>query len=225
MTRTVRDVMTRTVVAAPESATFKEVVRLLHGYRVSALPVIGQDDRIVGVVSEGDLLLRRDPEVFDWHLLEGSHRRADRRKALGRTARELMTAPAVTIGPEATTTEAAHLMHERGLKHLPVVDAEDHVLGMVSRVDVLAAFLMGDDAIADEVEAFVALRIDRPEDVIVEVAEGVVTLRGQLEYRTQAIQLVDRVRLLDGVVGVDDETDWKVDDTVEHVSPVPWVGF
>lgn len=226
MTGTVRDVMTRTVVVAPLGATFKELVRLMHGYRVGSVPVVGTDETIVGVVSEGDLLLKRDPELLEWHLLEGPHRRADRRKALGRVARDLMSAPPITIGPDATTSEAAHLMRERGLKHLPVVDDHGKILGMVSRVDLLAAFLRSDDAVADEVTHFLAGRLQDPDAVWVEVHDGIVRIEGLVEYRTLVQRLVDRIRLMEGVVGVDAERlDWEVDDTVAPVSPVPWVGF
>ena len=226
MTGTVRDVMTRTVVVTPLGATFKELVRLMHGYRVGSVPVVDKDETIVGVVSEGDLLLKRDPELLEWHLLEGPHRRADRRKALGRVARDLMSAPPITIGPDATTSDAAHLMREKGLNHLPVVDEHRKILGMVSRVDLLAAFLRSDDAVADEVTHFLAGRLQDPDAVWVEVHDGIVRIEGLVEYRTLVQRLVDRIRLMEGVVGVDAERlDWEVDDTVAPVSPVPWVGF
>jgi CBS domain-containing protein len=226
MAGTVRDVMTRTVVAAPLGATFKELVRLMHEFRVSSIPVVGEDDTIVGVVSEGDLLLKRDPELLEWHLLEGSHRRTERRKALGRVARDLMSSPPVTIGPLQSTAEAAHQLHEKSLKHLPVVDDHGHILGMVSRVDLLASFLRSDDAIADEIAAFLAARLPDTYQVRVDVREGVVRLEGLVEHRTLAQRVMDRVRLLDGVVAIDAERlDWEVDDTVQPVSPVPWVGF
>jgi len=226
MPGTVRDVMTRTVVAAPLGTTFKELVRRMHEYRVGSIPVIGEDETIVGIVSEGDLLLKRDPELLEWHLLEGSHRRTERRKALGRVARDLMSAPPITVGPDASTSEAAHLMHDRSVRQLPVVDDHGHILGIVSRVDLLASFLRSDDAIADEVTGFLAARLPDDRAVEVQVRDGVVRLEGLVEHRTLAQRIVDRVRLLDGVVAVEAERlDWEVDDTVQPVSPVPWVGF
>jgi CBS domain-containing protein len=226
MPGTVRDVMTRTVVAAPLGTTFKDLVRRMHEYRVGSIPVIGEDETIVGIVTEGDLLLKRDPELLEWHLLEGPHRRVERRKALGRVARDLMSAPPITISPNASTTEAAHLMHERSVKQIPVVDDHGRILGIVSRVDLLAAFLRSDDAIADEVSAFVAARLAEPHAVEVSVRDGIVRLEGLVEHRTLAQRIVDRVRLFDGVVAVEaDRFDWEVDDTVQPVSPVPWVGF
>ena len=101
MMRTVADVMTRTVVVVAGSAPFKEVVRAMREYRVSALPVTDPDGLVIGVVSEADLVLREDPSVFEQHFLERRARREERRKAEASVARDLMTTPAVTIGPQA----------------------------------------------------------------------------------------------------------------------------
>jgi CBS domain-containing protein len=226
MTGLVGEVMTRTVVVAPEDAPFKELVRRMHEHRVSALPIVTEDGRLVGIVSEADLIAKRDPDLWDWHLLEGPHRRADRRKALGVVAAEVMTAPAITVGPEAPIAEAAHLLRERRLKHLPVVAPDGRLVGMISRVDVLASYLRSDAAIEEEVDAFLARAIEDPATVRTEVRDGVVRLDGLVELRTIARRLVDRLRLIDGVVAVDaDGLEWEVDDTIEPVSSVPWVGF
>ena len=98
MTRTVADVMTRTVVVVTGSAPFKEVVRAMREYRVSALPVTQTDGPIAGVVSEADLMLREDPSVLEPHFFEGHVRREERRKAEASVARDIMTTPAVTMG-------------------------------------------------------------------------------------------------------------------------------
>jgi CBS domain-containing protein len=151
MTRTVADVMTRTVVVVAGSAPFKEVVRAMREYRVSALPVTDPDGLVMGVVSEADLMLREDPSVLESHFFEGHARREERRKAEASIARDLMTTPAVTIGPQAPIAEAARLMHERAIKRLPVIDLEGRIVGVVSRVDLLAEFLRDDGDIETEV--------------------------------------------------------------------------
>jgi CBS domain-containing protein len=226
MTGTVREAMTTVVVCAPEGATFTQLVRLMHEHRVSAVPVVDDDGVIEGVVSESDLLLKRDPDAIAWHLFEGPHRRADRRKAMARVARDLMSVPPITVAPDRTAAEAAHLMHESGVKRLPVVDEAGHVLGIVSRADLLRAFLRGDEMLTEEVEAFVAQVLPEPAAVRVQVRDGIVALEGIVELRTTARRLADRIRLLDGVVGVDAERlDHEVDDTVPPVSAVPWAGF
>jgi CBS domain-containing protein len=226
MARTIRDVMTKVVVVAPVSAGYIDLVRLLHDHHVSAVPIVDGDGAILGLVSESDLLLKRDPELHEWHLFEGPHRRTERRKAEARTARDLMTAPAVTIGPDARPSDAAHLMRERGLKHLPVVDERGHVLGIVSRVDLLASFLRGDDAIADDARAVVRDEGAQADDVWVEAHDGVVRLAGRVPFRSVRERIVERVRRVEGVVAAEaDGLDHEEDDTIAPVSPVPWVGF
>ena len=140
--RTVREVMTKTVVTAPEEAPFKELVRVMREYRVSALPIVGADGSIVGVVSEADLLLKEAPDVLTPHVFEGKVHREERRKAEGKVARDLV-GPAITIGPDAPVTEAAKMMHERHVKRLPVVDELGRIAGVVCRVDLLADYLPG----------------------------------------------------------------------------------
>jgi CBS domain-containing protein len=226
MVRTVRDVMTKLVVVAPLDAGYTDLVRLMHDYRVSAVPVVGDDGAIVGVVSEADLLRKSDRELFEWHLLDGRHRRADRRKAAARSARDLMTAPAIVIGPGATTGEAAHLMRQRNLKHLPVVDRRDRVLGVVSRVDLLSVFLRGDEAVREDVLELVRLAGADASAVDVEVFDGVVRLEGSIAFRSDRDRLLDRTRSVDGVVDIEAAgLDFREDDLVQPLSPVPWVGF
>lgn len=226
MTRIVRDVMTRTVVTAPAQTPFKELVRMLREYRVSAVPVVGETGTIVGVVSEGDLLLHEDPTVLTPRFLESREHKIERHKAEGLLARDLMTTPPVTIGPDATTTEAAHEMHARHVKRLPVVDTDGTILGVISRIDLLAEYLRDDEEIHAEVEQVLRgeLLIE-PEAVRASVDEGVVRLEGRVARRTQVPVIWDRLRSLDGVVGIDERLSWEVDDTVAVVGPVPWVGL
>jgi CBS-domain-containing membrane protein len=215
MGRRVRDVMTREVVTVDEQESFKELAALMAECRVSALPVLDEGGRVVGVVSEADLLLKEEfPEgPAGGRLFQGRHR-MERAKAAGDTAVELMTAPAITIGPDATVAEAARLLHRHQIKRLPVVDPAGPLLGIVSRADLLKVFLRGDDQIAREVRQDVLLRAlwVNPDTVVVEVRDGVVTLIGQLERRSLIPIAVSLVRGLDGVVDVVDRLTFEVDD-------------
>jgi CBS domain-containing protein len=226
MTRTVADVMTRTVVVVAGSAPFKEVVRAMREYRVSALPVTDPDGLVMGVVSEADLMLREDPSVLESHFFEGHARREERRKAEASIARDLMTTPAVTIGPQAPIAGAAPLMHERAITRLPVIDLEGRIVGVVSRVDLLAEFLRDDGDIETEVIRVLAddLAIT-PGQILSFVDDGVVHLEGRVEMRSQVPTIWRAVRAVPGVVGLDERLTWELDDTVTPVSPVPWVGF
>jgi len=226
MTRTVAEVMTRTVVVVAGSAPFKEVVRAMREYHVSALPVTDPDGLVVGVVSEADLMLREDPSVLEPHFFEGHARREERRKAEATIARNLMTTPAVTIGPQAPVAEAARLMHERAIKRLPVIDLEGRIVGVVSRIDLLAEFLRDDGDIETEVARVLAEDLAiTPGQILSFVDDGVVHLEGRVEMRSQVPTIWCAVRAVPGVVGLDERLTWELDDTVTPVSPVPWVGF
>ncbi|MEO8477171.1 MAG: CBS domain-containing protein [Actinomycetota bacterium] len=224
--RTVRDAMTRTVATASEDTPFKQLVRVMREHRVSAVPVVDSDGSIVGVVSEADLLLKEAPDVREAHAFEGKGHREERRKSEGTVARDLMTHPAVTIGPEVAVTEAARMMHEHRVKRLPVVDAEGRIVGVVSRVDVLADYLRDDAEILDDVRAILRQELLLERDMVTATVEqGMVRLDGEVERRTLLPSIWDRVRAVEGVVGVDERLTWQLDDTLIPVSAVPWVGF
>ena len=217
MGRRVRDVMTREVVTVDEEASFKKIAATIAERRVSALPVLDQDGRVAGIVSEADLLLKEEfPEgPAGGRRFQGHRRRVEQAKAAGDTAAELMTTPAVTVGPDATVTEAARLLHRHGIKRVPVVDPSGPLLGIVSRADLLKVFLRSDAEIAQEVRQDVLVRAMwvNPDTVTVEVRDGVVTLTGQLERRSLVPITVSLVHGLDGVVDVVDRLTFEVDDS------------
>lgn len=222
----VRDVMTKTVVTAGEDSTFRELVGTMHEWRVSALPVVDRTGAIVGVVSEADLLLKEDPQVLTPHFIERRARRLERGKALAVVARDLMTAPAVTVEPDTPLGVAAHVMHERGVKRLFVTDVDGGVLGVVSRVDLLRAFLRGDAEIIEDVDRMLLGELRLPPDAVhAEVSEGIVVLDGCVERRTLAPDAVAHVRSVEGVIDVVDRLTWDYDDTVAAGYGAGWVGF
>ena len=140
---TVKDVMSTLPVWVSETASFREIAARLRECRVSAFPVLDAHGKVTGVVSEADLLIKEagpdEPNVV-WGLLAGIVHHAARAKAGGVTAADLMTSPAVTIGPDETVEHAARLMHDRKVKRLPVVDQAGRLVGIISRSDVLAIF-------------------------------------------------------------------------------------
>ena len=124
MNATVKDVMTTAVVVVRRGATFKEMAAALRRYRVSALPVVDADGKVIGVVSEADMPLG---------VIDG----LARRKADGLTAGDLMTHPAVTVRPGDSVEHAARLMYSLRINRLPVVDAGGGLVGVISRTDLL----------------------------------------------------------------------------------------
>ncbi|HZC51005.1 MAG TPA: CBS domain-containing protein [Mycobacterium sp.] len=209
----VGNVMTRAVIAAHEDAVFKEIVAALARNRVSALPVIDDARKVVGVVSETDLMAHM--ALMAGGVLRGHSERltATRKKAHASTAAELMSSPAVTTRPHATIVEAARVAAQAGVRHLPVVDSEGVLVGIVSRSDLLRVFLREDDEIRDEIEQYArhAMRLDSSAFTI-DVTDGVVTLAGKLERALQMGKLVNHVRGVSGVVDVHNQLTARFDD-------------
>lgn len=140
MNATVRDVMTRRVIAVASNAGFKHIVSVLRDYRVSACPVVNDRGVVIGVISEADLLTKPAAPDLPVGLIRLRWRLSAESKADATTADQLMTSPAVTISPEAPVVVAARVMQDRQLKRLPVVDEGGHLIGIISRADVLSIY-------------------------------------------------------------------------------------
>ncbi|MDX3265711.1 CBS domain-containing protein [Streptomyces sp. MI02-2A] len=201
----VDDVMTHSVVAVGRAAPFKDIVRLMEQWQVSALPVLEGEGRVVGVVSEADLLPKEEFRDTDPDRYTQRQRLSDLAKAGAMTAEELMSAPAVTVHPGSTLAQAARIMARLGIKRLPVVDGEGMLEGVVSRADLLKVFLRPDNDIADEVRRDVVdILFPAPaEPVHVMVTEGVVTITGKVPDAALIPVAVRLARALEGVVDVD----------------------
>jgi CBS domain-containing protein len=214
---TVRQVMTRTVRSVRPDTDFQEIAGLLYGEGIGAVPVLDEKGRLVGVVSEADLLLKE--EFRDGRLRHRRDRRAQE-KAGALTAAELMTTVVDTVGPDTTVPEAARVLRSRGRKWAPVADKDQQVVGIVTRSDLLRVFLRPDAELHDEIVAEVLGRIMwlEPGTVDVGVEDGIVTLAGQLESAEDAGMLVRLVNRIDGVVGVVNQLSCLV--AVPTVAPV-----
>ncbi|HTQ88152.1 MAG TPA: CBS domain-containing protein [Streptosporangiaceae bacterium] len=209
MKTAVKDVMTTRVIWVRKDATFREMAAALRQYRVSAFPVVDDDRKVIGVVSEADMLAKEaldgEPGVFSGIL----HRR-DQAKARGITAGDLMTAAVVAVRPEDTVEHAAKLMYDRGVKRLPVTDESGHLVGIISRSDVLSVFDRTDAAIGHEITQDVLLGefLVDPSALQVTVMDGIVTLAGRPETSETGHAIVRRVRHVQGVVAVRDRLDY-----------------
>ncbi|MFE3520743.1 CBS domain-containing protein [Streptomyces sp. NPDC059161] len=213
--RTVADLMTRQVVRARHDTPFKDIVKLLADNDVTAVPVVDDLDRPMGVVSEADLLRKCADQADPSGRTPIPHLEAwERAKAEGARAEELMSAPAVCARPDWTVVEAARLMEVHNVKRLPVVDETDTLRGIVSRGDLLRIFLRRDDAIRDEItrdmlERTLGLALS---EVTAEVRAGQVTLSGSVEYKS-LIPIIERLcQSVDGVVSVSAHITYRTDD-------------
>ncbi|MET9958531.1 CBS domain-containing protein [Streptomyces sp. NPDC006326] len=203
--RSVADMMTPTAVAVQRGTTFKEIARLLDEFGITAVPVLDDDGRPVGVVSEADLLHRYG---------EGSG---------AETAEGLMSSPAITARPEWSVVRAARLMRQKQVKRLPVVDRENRVIGVLSRSDLLQLFLRRDRAIQEEILEDVLTRTLRlrPSDLTVEVRDGLVTLSGTVPRASLVPVVVRLCQSVDGVVDVVDRLAYVDDDRAEGPAGTP----
>ena len=181
--RRVSDVMTTTVVTVDRITPYQEIDRLLTERRISGVPVLKMGRHVVGVVSEADLLAAEDETARQARLAGALGRRWRFRKQpqVNLTAGTMMTAPAVTIGPDATIPAAARLMNTHRIRRLPVIDETGKLVGIVSRRDLLSVFLRPDGEIAHDARQVLGeLPLADPKDVIVAVKHGVVTLTGTM---------------------------------------------
>ena len=214
--RTVSDLMSHSVVSVGKRASFKEIAQLLAEYDITTVPVVDDDGRPLGVVSEGDLLSRearqpdlsgRLPDVLGRYAGDSHDQRAGRPGADAIDAEGLMTAPVVVAHPQWSAVEAARTMQVHRVKRLPVVDETDKLIGLISRADLLRVFLRRDRAIREEITGDIlrdTLRL-APGDVTAHVEEGRVKLTGTVERESTVPVLLRLCRSVDGVIEVSEE--------------------
>jgi CBS domain-containing protein len=201
--------MTSDAVPVAETTSYKHLIETMRRERISSVPVVDAAGHVSGVVSEADLLLK-EVGLDALTGLRATGRRGELAKAAGLTAADLMTRPAVTIGPEDSVGEAARRMHDYRIKHLPVVGHDGELVGIVSRIDLLSVFDRPDQDIRTEIsEKILTGRhgLD-PQAVNVTVASGVVTLSGRTPSEAVAAELIDAICQTEGVVSVRDKITW-----------------
>ncbi|MFD1659218.1 CBS domain-containing protein [Streptomyces caeni] len=202
----VRDVMEVPAASMRDDLVYRDIARLLAREHIGAIPVVDAEDRVIGVVSESDLLAKVAFEASG-HRPGRIGRLRERRmhdKARGETAADLMTSPAITVLPGATVAEAAWLAALSRLKRLPVTDHDGRLVGVVHRNALLRALVRDDAAIREEAEARIHA-VCSPADragVEVKVRDGVVELTGRMP-RAAMLRLVAEVEGIDDVVEVD----------------------
>ncbi|MEU9045720.1 MULTISPECIES: CBS domain-containing protein [unclassified Kitasatospora] len=213
--RTVQDVMTRDVVVAHRETTFKEIAGLLHRNDITAVPVVDDQRRPVGIVSEADLIRKEAGLLEEGHPVLRRLHPHEYYRAEGEIAEEMMTSPVVTARAGWTLVEAARIMHRKKLKRLPVINEEGRLTGIVSRSDLLLPFLREDAAIREEITHDVLLdALWLPADAVeVAVDDGIVTLTGTVERKSLIPIIEGMCHSLDGVVAVRQTLGYEFDDT------------
>jgi CBS-domain-containing membrane protein len=196
------DLMTTDVITVGVGTPINEAARLMFRHRVSGLPVVDEAGRVVGIITEADFLR-----------LEVARDTADTVPPVENVG-QVANRGVVTIDSDASLAEAARIMVVHDVKRLPVVDGEGRMVGIISRLDVVAAFTRPDEIIEDEIREDLLRRVlfVDPDDIDVSVAVGIVTFSGQIGTRNEARLLEELARRLDGVVRVENDLGWRVDD-------------
>jgi CBS domain-containing protein len=213
----IKDLMTTDVLTVQTSTPLKDAAALLANHRISGLPVVDDERHVLGVLSEGDILYKETdasgrPSFLERLLTPGNG--AVELKLAARTVGQAMSAPALTIGPRRPVTEAATVMIEEGVNRLPVVDHNERLMGIVTRADLVRAFVRPDEAIERDIREDVIHRILwlEPEQLTITVSGGEVELTGQVETKTDAELIPVYVRRVPGVVDVTSKLRWREED-------------
>lgn len=202
---TVDRLMTRPVVVVRTEATLGEIANLLRRHRISGLPVVDDDDRLVGMVSESDLLRRLVREAMRKLFPDRAPTAAGHpTRATADTARALMSQPAISVSPGTSADEALRLMRRRAVRRLPVIDGRGRVVGIMSRTDLLEPYACTDQELLEEVRDGVlpGLGVD-PGQIRLDVDEGSVLLSGTLADPSLVEEVEQAVRDTPGVVQVE----------------------
>ncbi len=202
----VRDLMNEAVVHVQRGTPFKEIAHLLSEYAITAVPVVDDEERPLGVVSEADLLQKIVRTYVSTEM--ATDEAADPgpwTKARATTAEGLMSAPALCAHGDWTVVDAALAMEKHRVKRLLVTDEEDRLIGVVSRSDLLRVFLRKDAAIRSEIVEEVVVKTlgEPPSAISVDVAHGHVVLSGRTTHEGSATALTHLILSVDGVVSVE----------------------
>jgi len=211
----VRDLMTTDPLTVSPDTLLKEAARTMVRNKVSGLPVL-VDGALVGIVTEGDFLRQeanRD-QPYRFSLLDALFGEGPSDPPAVEAVAEVMTELVISTTPEVTIGEAARVMANKRVKRLPVVDEDGVLVGIISRADVVNAFTKPDEIIEDEIREDIVRRLLflDPQEVGVAVDDGVVALEGEMENRTEAHLLEELARRVEGVVRVDSQLTFLVDD-------------
>ena len=224
----VRDVMTANPMTVTPATPLKNVADILVRGRIGVVPVLTPQGRVAGVVAEGDLLrkeqLQQDPDGrHSMHLLY----RTRRDIATAETAGELMDRYPATVPAGTSVAEAARLMDRHQTRFLLVTGEDGKLLGVVTARDLLRVFLRPDVAIKAEISQDVLSRYlgTDPALVKLDVTDGVVRLNGKLERKSMLAAALRAVRAVDGVIDVESQLGYAIDDISLPRVPVAAAGF
>lgn len=205
------DLMTVDVITVTPETPIKEAARHMFRNRVSGLPVVDEGRRVIGMITEADFLQLEVQRDLGEDLPNHEHAEVTPVETVG----DAMSRGIVTVNQDMPLTEAAKMMAVQEIKRLPVVDEDDILLGIISRLDVVAAYTRPDEVIEDEIREDLIRRVlfIDPEELAVTVDNGVVTLGGEVGTKREALMIAELTRRLDGVMRVENDLTFRIDDT------------
>jgi CBS domain-containing protein len=211
----VASVMTTQVITAKPDTPFKDVVRVMADQAISAVPVVDEQNRPIGVVSEADVLAKQEFHGGEDEQPHGDPAGRDRwYRALARTAGELMTAPVRTVPAGEPLSVAARMLAREKVRRMFVVDDGGRIVGVVSRRDLLGIYLHTDEELRASIEELLSSpAVGLPKDTVgISVHNGTATVDGVLTKRRQAEVVARAVLAMPGVVAVQNNLRYVVDD-------------
>ena len=215
----VEEFMTRDVIAVAPETTIHRAAELLADHGISGLPVVDEQGAVVGILSEGDLIVRQRPRPRPsfWRLFfqDGERLAREYQKAAGTTVAEVMTTTLIVIRPDAPIEAAAALLDGHKIRRLPVME-EGRLVGIVSRGDLVktlaAATPAAPSTVSDaQLVKEMTARMDREawissRTITVEAKDGVLALWGPVESETERSALETMARAIPGCRAVDNKT-------------------
>jgi len=215
-----RELMSTPVITVHPEASLKEVTKRMVDRRVSGVPVVDHSGRLMGIISESDLVATLEPAVKEQGLMglldHLAHAARTDPKLRARSAAEVMVPRVVTAGPDASVRELVHLMTIHGVNRIPIVET-DRLVGIVTRADILRTLVRPDKAITEDVRWRVLhdLWID-PTGLTISTRDGIVTIAGEVDTRSEAELVKQWTAATEGVVAVEAQSlRYRVDD--EHI--------
>lgn len=215
-----RDLMVFPVICVGLDATVRDVAQLLVEKRISAVPVLDGNGKVVGIITEGDLLRRVESGTknrYSWwvHMLAGNRAvAADYVKSHGVKVRDVMTRDVVTARPETQIYDIAGLIEEKHVKRIPILDADGALVGIISRSNIvqlvagarpLIKVTLADETIRKNlINKFNDLRWAHPHQLSITVTNGVVDVWGSVESSDERNAIRVAAETQPGVSSVND---------------------
>ena len=211
----IQDVMTPDVIAVSPDTPIYRAARLMVNHEVSGLPVVDERGAVVGIVSEGDLIVRqKGRERRSWWKLFFEDPEAlarEYQKKTGTIVGDVMTRDVISASPELPIESAALMLDKHRVRRLPVV-ADGRLVGIVSRGDLIKALAaappagarLSGAALVDEMNARLARETwTSPHALVITASDGVISLYGMVWSEAERSAIETMARGIEGCTGVD----------------------